>query len=420
MTHKNREKGTILFLVALLGMTLMAFMALAFDGSYSYYLKRRLQTAADAAAIAGAQELLRSATAQVTTAARNDSSLNRYTHGANNVDVTVHNPPVSGSKVGDPNFVEVIVSKPRPNWFLGAFGGSSSTVRARAVSGLVESGSCIFALNRDSSQTNNGFFVNGTTELSVGCSIISNANFRTVGGGCVITPGVSYTGTYSNGSSADANCGPDSPGHGIPAVDPVASRFSLPATSPCAFTNYKETAGTTVVVSPGIYCGGIELTGNVGSVTFEPGTYVLVGGGLKIGSGVNASGAGVTFFNTFPGTNSNQYDPVLITTTGTVSFTAPTSGSNKALLFYQDPRVSWRSNNGSVLTSGAGGTYQGIVYFPSTDLTYSGSSSTSYSGNDGYTILVGYNVKVAGNARVNADFSSLGGSNPLQSAAFVE
>ena len=38
-------------------MTIVAFMGLAFDSSYFYYEKRRVQTAADAGALAGAQEL---------------------------------------------------------------------------------------------------------------------------------------------------------------------------------------------------------------------------------------------------------------------------------------------------------------------------------------------------------------------------
>ena len=59
---------------------------------------------------------------------------------------------------------------------------------------------------------------------------------------------------------------------------------------------------------------------------------------MKIGSSANATGTGVTFFNTYPGTQMNKYDGMRISTSGTVSFTAPTTGSNKALLFYQDPR----------------------------------------------------------------------------------
>ena len=79
-THSNRydrQRGSILPMVSVLAMTIVAFMGLAFDSSYFYYEKRRVQTAADAGALAGAQELHRGSTTTITAAARKDTSLNR-------------------------------------------------------------------------------------------------------------------------------------------------------------------------------------------------------------------------------------------------------------------------------------------------------------------------------------------------------
>ena len=416
----NRQRGSILPMVSVLAMTIVAFMGLAFDSSYFYYEKRRVQTAADAGALAGAQELHRGSTTTITDAARKDTALNRYTHQVNGVDVTVNHPPASGSHVGNMKFVEVIVSRPRPTWFIKMFGVSSATVRARAVAGLVDAAGCVYALNRDTSNSNNGIFANGTTNSTFGCGVYSNANFRTVGGGCVVAPTASYSGTYSNSSSSDANCGPEEIGQGVPSADPLAGRYTIPATSPCAYNNFKRTSGGAVTLTPGIYCGGIEIGGSVPSATFTAGTYVLVGGGLKIGSGASATGTGVTFFNTYPGTQMNKYEGMTINTSGTVSFTAPTTGTYKALLFYQDPRVVWASNNGTSITASSTSMFQGIIYFPTTDVTYAGNSSSTSSA-DGYTILIAYNLKIAGNAQVNADYSSLpGGDSPLDMAGFVE
>ena len=159
----------------------------------------------------------------------------------------------------------------------------------------------------------------------------------------------SYSGTYSNSNGRDPNCGPDSVGHGIPVVDPLIGRYTIPRLRR-EFNNYKQTGGA-LVLTPGVYCGGIDIGGSVTTATFSPGTYVLVGGGMKIGSSANATGAGVTFFNTYPGTQTNKYDGIRISTSGSVSFTAPTTGSNKALLFYQDPTVPWSSSNGSQITA---------------------------------------------------------------------
>lgn len=350
-------------MAALVMIVLIGFAGLAIDASYLYFQKRRVQTAADAGAMGGAQELLHGSAAAVGVAARKDTALNRFPDGTNNIAVTVNNPPVSGPRAGNSGFVEVIVSQTRPTWFAKVFGQNDATVRARAVAGVTDSMGCVYALNRDTSNQNNGIFLNGTTNSTFNCGVYSNANLRTVGGGCLVTPEASYSGSYSNSNASDPNCGPAVTGHGLPSDDPMDGRYTLPATSPCAFNNYKVTNGVAVTLTPGIYCGGIEIGGSVPTATFSPGTYVLVGGGLKLGSGVNATGAGVTFYNTYPGTNVNQYGPMIINTSGTVSFSAPTSGTNKALLFYQDPRVTWRSNNGSTITAGSNSQFEASSIF---------------------------------------------------------
>jgi hypothetical protein len=414
---RNREKGSILILGVLTMFVVMAFAGFALDASYMYFHKRAMQTAADAGAYGGALELLRGSTA-TTAAAKTDTALNGFTDGTDNVTVTVNSPPASGSKSGDANFVEVIVSHPQPTWFMRALNFNSVTVKARAVAGLGSTGNgCVYALNQDTSNQNNGFFVNGTTNSNFSCGVFSNSNFRAVGGACVVTPTVSYTGTYTNADTS-GNCGPAGMGQGVPIVDPLANKYSIPSHSTCTATNFKVTNGTTVTIPPGTYCGGISITGSVTNVIFSSGQFILVDGGLSINGSVAVSGTDVTFFNTY--TQMNKYGPISITGSGTVSLKAPTSGPYKALLFYQDPTVTWAANNGSTIAGAANSVYDGIIYFPTTDLTYAGNSSTSSTGTDGYTTLVGYNIKIAGTAQVNSDYSTLGGSNPLQNALFAE
>jgi hypothetical protein len=52
-------------------------------------------------------------------------------------------------------------------------------------------------------------------------------------------------------------------------------------------------------------------------------------------------------------------------------------------------------------------------------MQYSGSSTTTSDGTDGYTMLIGYNIKINGSAKINSDYSAIGG-NPLQNALFAE
>jgi hypothetical protein len=273
-------------------------------------------------------------------------------------------------------------------------------------------------LNRDSSNSNNGFFANGTTNSSFSCGVYSNSNFRAVGGACVVTPTVNYTNTYSN-QSGGTDCGPGNVGQGVPIDDPLVNKFSIPSYSSCTANNFKVNNGTTVTIPPGTYCGGITITGSVQNIVFSPGQFILVGGGLSVNGGANISGSGVTFFDTYPGTQTNKYAGIGINGSGTVDLSAPTTGTYKGLLMYQDPRVAWSSSNGSIV-QGTNAVYDGIIYFPTTDLQYSGSSSTNANGTDGYTMLIGYDIKINGNAKVNSDYSVLGGVNPLQDALFAE
>jgi hypothetical protein len=414
---RDRQKGSILLLGVVSMFVMLGFVGLALDACYMYFHKRAMQTAADAGAYGAALELLRGGTA-TTAAAKNDTALNGFADGTNSVSVTVNSPPTSGSKSGNTSFVEVIISHPQPTWFMRALNYNSITVKARAVAGLGATGNgCVYALNQDISNQNNGFFVNGTTDSTFSCGVFSNANFRSVGGACVVTPTVSYTGAYTNANNS-GNCGPAGIGKGVPIVDPLAHKYSIPSHSTCTQTNYKVTGGTTVNIPAGIYCGGISISGSVTSVIFGSGQFVLVDGGLSINGSVAVSGTDVTFFNTY--TSLNKYGGISISGSGTVTLRAPTTGTYAGLLFYQDPTVTWAANNGSSIAGAANSVYDGIIYFPTTDLTYSGNSSTSSTGTDGYTTLIGYNVKIAGTAQINSDYSTLTGGNPLQNALFAE
>ena len=415
--NRNGERGAIMILAAVTLVVLVAFMGLALDASFMYFHKRAMQTAADAGAYAGALEKLRGTT-DVTPASKKDTALNGFADGSDNVIVDVNSPPLSGPKTGDTNFVEVVITHPQPTWFMRMLDFNSVTVKARAVAGVGgTSDACVFALNRDASNTNNGFFANGTINSTFACGVYSNANFRATGGACVVAPSVNYTGQYSN-QNGGADCGPGGIEQGVPVVDPLLNKFAIPAYSSCTATNFKVTGGTTVTIPPGTYCGGIAISGSVQNVVFSPGQYILVGGGLSVNGAVNISGSDVTFFNTYPGTQTNKYSGIGIDGSGTVALSAPTTGSYAGLLMYQDPSVPWSASNGSIV-GGPNSVYDGILYFPTTDLQYSGSSSSNLTGTDGYTVLIGYNIKVNGSAKVNSDFTALGG-NPLLNALFAE
>ena len=57
MRNANGERGQILPLVAIALVALLGICAFSIDVGYAYYAKRQLQSAVDAAALAGAQDL---------------------------------------------------------------------------------------------------------------------------------------------------------------------------------------------------------------------------------------------------------------------------------------------------------------------------------------------------------------------------
>ena len=129
----RHPSGQILIVVALLLTFLIGSVGLAAEGGLFLDVKRRMQTAADAAAVAGALEIARkSSSSTIESSALADASRNGFEDGVATVKVTVSNPPVSGLHVGSSKFVEVVLQKSCPTAILRALGFDSVTVQTRA------------------------------------------------------------------------------------------------------------------------------------------------------------------------------------------------------------------------------------------------------------------------------------------------
>ena len=150
------------------------------------YEKRLQQTAADAAAIAGASNI---AAGGVIAGAQAASASNGFTDGVNNVTVTVHNGPTSGPHMGSKDYVEVLVAAVQPTYFMRVLGVSTQTITARAVATTVSGGAqngCLFTLGAPSS-TIEGVNINGNATLNATtCGIVDNGNFDPTGGSLTV------------------------------------------------------------------------------------------------------------------------------------------------------------------------------------------------------------------------------------------
>jgi len=178
MTGRGREKrdgerGQILAMTVISLVAICTLVAVATDMGFFFECRRRVQTGADSAAMAGAEQLgteLMNDT-QVSPAAHEGAASNGFTDGVDGTHVTVYHPPSSGFHVGKSEFVEAIITQPRPTIFMPILGYQSATVSARAVAGRQHSRNCIYALNRTAKRALN---VNGGATVAAACGIVDD------------------------------------------------------------------------------------------------------------------------------------------------------------------------------------------------------------------------------------------------------
>jgi hypothetical protein len=404
MGSKRRTHGFVLVTVVVSTVAMLACIGLAIDAGYLQLVKTRMQTAADAAALGGVQERKQNGSAHVVDAARADAGLNRFTDGQNSVAVTVNNPAASGFYASDPSSVEVLISQDVRTLFMGVLGFTSVTVRARSVARQGPGSSCLYTLDPAAS---NAFSISGGATLAVNCGVIvdssSSSALSASGGAQVTATSINVAGNYQ--SSGGAVLSPTPSAHVSPESDPLAY-LTPPAVGACGPSGWSASGGVTKAITPGVYCGGINISGG-STVTMSAGTYILLGGGLNISGGSKLSGTGVTFYNT-SGTG-HAYGAINISGGTTLQLAAPTTGSLAGILFYQDPTIA--SPAPSSVSGGATTVFDGAFYFPTSALSYSGGSASNY------TIIVSRMISFSGGTTLNSNYASLPLGSPVKGTA---
>jgi len=400
---KRRAGGFVLTTMAVCTAVLMECIGLAIDAGYLEFVKTRMQGAADAAAVGGAQEIKANGPANLVSAAKNDAALNGFTDGQNSVSITVNNPPLSGNYTGDSTAVEVLVTGNVSPVFMGLLGFTSMAVNARGVArqGTANGGGCLFTLDPSASSA---FSLSGGVQLTSKCAVQVNSSSATamsVSGGTSLTaPSISVVGNYSLSGGSSISPLPTT---GAASVSDPLANIPAPSVGACNYTNYSVSGGATKTLSPGVYCNGISISGGA-DVTLNPGTYILEGGGLQLSGGCTVEGAGVTFYNTA----GSGYGYGAISFSGGTHdiLSAPTSGSLAGILFFQDRSIA--SPAASSFSGGASAVLNGTLYFPTSTLTYSGGTGTAY------TILISKKIGFSGGATLNNDYSSLPAGSPVK------
>lgn len=437
---RSREAGQAIVVVALALVVILAILGLAVDMGYLRYTKRQLQTAADAAAMAGAAEL---PFGDVTSAAKTDSASNGFTDGTNGATVTVNNPPLSGQHVGDSLYVETVVAKSTSTFFAKAFGVTTVSLQARAVAHLGSGNNCIFALDPDAS---GALSVDASASISSQCGIVVESSSGSALS-CGSLASVSAPSIGVVGGVQDSLCGINpNPVTGIRVPNPSDPLAYLPTPSvgSCTFgsqqtyTSKNSPASEPSTLNPGVYCGGINIQPGA-YVVFNPGVYILVStggvgngngnggvgngngngnkkitGGLTIDIGSNVSTNtstspyGVMFYNYGPAGGIN-FNFTSFQSGNQVSLSAPTTGTYQGLLFFQDPG---NTNAAQIIGSSSYNTsLQGSYYFPTASVVF------AFDGTVTYDVLVADEIRFANLTFGVGQFTSSGFTNDYSSLA---
>jgi len=323
------------------------------ETSYWYYNSLRLQATADAAAYAGALEQISGSDKPTIIAAATQSAA---TNGLGSGTITVNTPPASGPNTAK-KAVEVIVGQNLNRMFTSIFTQGQVPEQARAVALIINaSKACVLALDPSASQA--ALFSGNTSVKIIGCSVMANSiasdaiklqGSAALQADCLISGGgVSLSNPVTTICAAPIT-------QALPAADPFADLPAPAASNPCQNAN-KST------LKPGTYCSGLSLSG---TVTLQPGVYVIQSGDFKVNANANVSGDGVTIYLA-------GGSRVSMNGNATVSLSAPTSGIYSGVLMYGD-----RTSTGgqSTFNGTADSLLTGALYFPKQQVNYLGNFS---------------------------------------------
>jgi hypothetical protein len=311
------RRGTVLVMTAISLTASVAMLALVVESSRMMARSSEVQIAADSTALVAAQMLNQQATnsAARLAAVNFGSTYNGVQSGA----YTLNFPPTSGPYAGQQGYVESLVSSPYSTPLATVLGGTRNTMlHGRAVAGPKATPWPDLLLALDP-QSIPGIVGSGTGQLRVEGAVRTNS----VGGGLdekgqpisgatgfgiqlaqagrMVASEVRVCGgvndpTYFSGLTGTA------PNPLVCRVGTTIDPFKNLPTPTAALgvsvllrgEGRSTSASTNLTLRPGLYTNIIVTAG---TVTFQPGIYVIRGGSLTL-TGGNISGQGVMFYLT--------------------------------------------------------------------------------------------------------------------------
>jgi hypothetical protein len=403
------RRGTALAVLAILLIPIIGVLALALDGGLLMQERQHAQAVADAAAQAAAITLYQNS-GQISTSTPDPggqakkvtlaiASANGYTNDGTISTVTVNIPPASGLFNKQLDYAEVLVQHNQARAFSAIWGNGSMSVQARSVArGLGGTANpAILLLDPTMAKALNGTG-NGNVTVTGG-SIVVDSNNAQAG---VLTSNGSISAPNINFYGGDATTGKGqflgTVKTGVaPTADPLSS---LPVPDPTTMTtrsatSYQISSSGNYTLQPGVYSGGISLSGpSPGTVTLMPGIYYMQGGGFSISGGLNVIGSGVMIYNA-PVHNSES---VSLSGNASLTLSPPTSGTYKGIAIFQA-----RSATAGVDVTGNGSmNLTGTVYAAGATVTLTGNGGSNVMGSQ----IIADSMTVTGNGAINVNYDA--------------
>lgn len=388
--------GSILPLTAVMLPLILGMTGVGVDASLWMMEKRNLQSAADAAAIAAAWEVANDFEEYADYAALKEAEHNGYDGDAVGSDLDL----VLGTDENGDTTVTVNLQQKSKVYFSGlVFKGDIYMAAAAATAVIQQTGDyCILSL--DDSVDGAVTAIGNVNINSVGCGIAVNSSSDTaldLGGNTNIDIGdVSVVGDYQTGGSVSFDYESMNT-QAAKTPDPYAD-LAVPAYGPCDYNNFRANHDT--VLNPGVYCGGITITGN-NNITLNPGVYIINGGDISISGNGTLTGENVSFVLT--SSDGTDYGELNISGGKVMNLSAPAEGEEmEGVLVYKDREAPEDAQcNKIVGTSEV--VLDGAIYLPSSCFRIGGNHSLASSASGICSRIIAKTVELHGNPYIAND-----------------